>query len=119
MNDPRSVLWLGSCAILLSACAETGRAPAPLAASPPSASAGCQRIHPGLGAARLGKVRAGSSVALARSPASQGGSGPRPSRVLAYVADSDETTLRTIDVDGRREIASTHLKGRPPTVALP
>jgi len=116
MNDPRSVLWFGSCVILLSACAETSRAPAPLAASPPSAAAGCQRAHPGLGAVRLGKVRAGSSVALARSPASQGGGSP--SRVLAYVADADETTLRTIDVDGRREIAATNLKGRPEQVLV-
>jgi len=118
MNDPRPVLWLGYCAMLLSACAETSRAPAPPAASPPSAATGCRRIHPGLGAQRLGKVRAGSSVALARSLASQGGGRPRPGRVLAYVADADEPTLRTIDVDGSREIATTKLKGHPEQVLV-
>ena len=118
MNDPRAVLRLGCCAILFSACAETSRAPAPPAAAPRSAATACGRIHPGLGAERLGRVRAGSSVALARSPASQGDGHPRPSRVLAYVADADEPTLRTIDVDGSREIATTTLKGRPEQVLV-
>jgi hypothetical protein len=38
--------------------------------------------------------------------------------VIAYVADSDEPTLRTIDVDQRKEIASTPLPGTPEQVLV-
>src|SRR5262249_18610961 len=40
------------------------------------------------------------------------------SRVIAYVADADEPTLRTIDVDEHKEIAATPLRGRPEQVLV-
>jgi DNA-binding beta-propeller fold protein YncE len=43
-------------------------------------------------------------VALVKAPG-----GP----LLAYVADSDEPTLHTVDVDSGRELATTDLKGTP------
>jgi hypothetical protein len=69
---------------------------------------GCGRLHPATGAQRLGHVRAGSPVALARSAG----------RVLAYVADADEPTLHTIDVDAHEAIAITTLRGRPEQVLV-
>jgi len=48
-------------------------------------------------------VRAGSPVALAALG----------ERTIAYVADADEPTLHTIDVDTHKEIATTRLRGRP------
>jgi cytochrome c peroxidase len=65
-----------------------------------------------VGAARLGTTRAGSPVALATSQ------GPDGARVIAYVADADEPTLHTIDVDARKEIAATSLAGRPEQVLV-
>lgn len=53
--------------------------------------------------APLGSERQSSAVALAR----QG------KRTLAYVVDADDSTLRTIDVDARRELATTRLGGVP------
>jgi mono/diheme cytochrome c family protein len=53
-------------------------------------------------------------VALARSSGPQEGHG----RVIAYVADADEPTLHTVDVDAREEIATTALRGRPEQVLV-
>jgi cytochrome c peroxidase len=52
-------------------------------------------------------------LALAKAR-SRNGSG----RVIAYVADADEPTLHTIDVDAHNEIAATRLKGRPEQVLV-
>src|SRR6266545_4191432 len=106
-----AVLWVGSCTFVLSGCARAGRAPAPIANSVPSAHV-CARAHGG-GAQRLGTARASSAVALAQA---RGSNGER--RVIAYVADADEPTLRTVDVDAHKEIAATKLKGRPEQVLV-
>jgi cytochrome c peroxidase len=102
----------------LSACAESGRAPAPPAAPQSAKASGCQRIHPGLGAQRLGALRQSSSVALARSGPAAGAPSSAPGRLIAYVADADDTRLYTVDVDDRKEIAATRLKGRPEQVLV-
>src|SRR5260221_9241245 len=110
-NLRNTVLWLGSAAFLLPACARTGRAGAPstVTASVAPTSA-CARRHTG-GPQRLTDVRASSAVGLAKAPASG-------AHVIAYVADTDEPTLRTIDVDDRKEIAATPLPGRPEQVLV-
>jgi DNA-binding beta-propeller fold protein YncE len=77
---------------------------------PSSQASSCERRHPGVGAARLGALRQSSSVALASAP--PGGA------TLAYIADADEPTLHTVDVDARREIASTRLRDRPEQVMV-
>src|SRR6185295_15414841 len=38
--------------------------------------------------------------------------------VIAYVADADEPTLRTIDVETQKELAATPLRGRPEQVLV-
>ena len=53
-----------------------------------------------------------SPVAIARSQ------GPNGDRVVAYVADADEPTLHTIDIETRKEIAATSLAGRPEQVLV-
>jgi cytochrome c peroxidase len=70
----------------------------------------CERRHPGTGATRLGALRQSSSVALATAA----GSGA----TLAYIADSDEPTLHTVDMDAKREIAVTRLRDRPEQVMV-
>jgi cytochrome c peroxidase len=83
----------------------------PVSGASVAAAPGCGRLHPGTGAERLGKVRVGSPVALARSRGAQ-------NRVIAYVADADEPTLHTIDVDAHTEIGTTPLRGRPEQVLV-
>jgi cytochrome c peroxidase/DNA-binding beta-propeller fold protein YncE len=118
MKSIRHGLWMGGCACAFVACARDGRTPAsatPLsvAHAPPAAPVpACGRLHPGVGAARVGDVRAGSPVALAASRSDKG------ERVVAYVADADEPTLHTVDVDARSEVASTPLAGRPEQVMV-
>jgi cytochrome c peroxidase len=70
----------------------------------------CERRHPGIGAARTGTVRQSGVVALAS--AHPGGA------TLAYIADADEPTLHTVDVDAHREIAATRLRDRPEQVMV-
>ncbi|MFO0660989.1 MAG: hypothetical protein U0165_14330 [Polyangiaceae bacterium] len=77
-------------------------------ATPSTIKPSCQRQHPAVGARRHGNVGNSSAVALARS-----GTG-----VIAYVADSDEPTLHTVDVEGAREIAVTDLSGKPEQVMV-
>jgi hypothetical protein len=72
----------------------------------------CRRAHPNTGARRFGPVRTSSSVALAASGEGAG------LRVLAYVADGDEPTLHTVDVDSGRELALTTLRGVPEQVLV-
>ena len=121
MSKFRNVLWVGGGALAFSACGQASRAPAPVSGASHAVITGCQRLHPGTGAGRFGNVRTGSAVALARSQgsgASATSGGARTGRVLAYVADANETTLRTIDVDAQQEIATTALKGRPEQVLV-
>ncbi len=116
MKNIRNVVGVGSCAFVLSACVQTGHSPAPVSGASGTAVAGCGRLHPGVGAERLGKVRVGSPVALARTKGAKGNA--QGGRVIAYVADADEPTLHTIDVDAHKEIAITTLKGRPEQVLV-
>ena len=96
--------------VLLSACMRSGPAPVPVPvpAGVASARPSCARLHPGVGASSLAVVRAGSTIALAEQRTSTGAP-----RLVAYVADADEPTLHTIDVDARRELTTTSLRGRP------
>jgi hypothetical protein len=114
-NLRNAVLWVGSAAFLLPACTY-GKATAPSSISITPAKVApansCARVHGG-GAARLGSARASSAIALATYPRGAGKTG-----TIAYVADADEPTLRTIDVDERRELAATALKGRPEQVMV-
>ncbi|MGH7439381.1 MAG: YncE family protein, partial [Polyangiaceae bacterium] len=114
MRRLRHCLWVvGGCACALSACTRPVKEPrslAPVAHAPPVPA--CARLHPGVGAARLDTTRAGSPVALATSR------GPDGDRVIAYVADADEPTLHTIDIESRKEIAATSLAGRPEQVLV-
>jgi cytochrome c553 len=70
----------------------------------------CERRHPGVGAARLGALRQSGTVALASAPSS--------GATLAYIADADEPTLHTVDIDTHREIAATRLRDRPEQVMV-
>jgi DNA-binding beta-propeller fold protein YncE len=69
----------------------------------------CGRLRPEAGAKKYGVSRASSAVALAKSP---------DGAVLAYVADSDEPTLHTVDVTNGREVAVTELHGNPEHVMV-
>jgi cytochrome c peroxidase len=77
---------------------------------PSSQALSCERRHPGVGAARLGALRQSSSVALASTPGN--------ATTIAYIADTDEPTLHTVDVDAQREIAVTRLHDRPEQVIV-
>src|SRR6476646_846035 len=77
---------------------------------PSSQAVSCERRHPGVGAARLGALRQSGAVALAAAPAKGG--------TLAYIADADEPTLHTVDIDSHREIAATRLRDRPEQVMV-
>ncbi|HKQ72009.1 MAG TPA: hypothetical protein VJT73_21840, partial [Polyangiaceae bacterium] len=112
MRNHRDLAWVGGCAFLFSACARSAL-PAPVPPAPAHPVSACERLHAG-GAERLGSVRQSSSVALAQGKSAPSG---KP-RVVAYVADTDEPTLRTIDVETRQEIASSPLKGRPEQVLV-
>jgi hypothetical protein len=108
------VLWLGAAASVLPACARAGRAGPPTSSATASATRinDCARRHGG-GAQKLGPTRTSSAVALAKAP------GPGDAgHVIAYVADTDEPTLRTIDVDQRKEVAVTPLPGTPEQVLV-
>src|SRR4051812_47095157 len=114
-NFKTPLVWAGASAMLLAACSRTVRTPLPTVASAAGASSvpagSCGRRHPGVGAERMGSIRASASVALAQTRA--------PDRnVIAYIADGDDTILRTIDVATRREIAATPLRGRPEQVLV-
>jgi cytochrome c553 len=63
----------------------------------------CERSAPGIGPAREGTVRQGSTVALARD----GG------RLVAYVADHDRRRLAVVDVASRKVDAFVPLYGAP------
>ncbi len=83
---------------------ETEAAPAVAIAAPATTPAGrCARLHPGAGAARLGAIHQGSSVALATIDGA----------TIAYVADEDDSALHTFDVDHGTELAVTPLDGAP------
>ena len=95
--------------LVLAACGGRSTNPtAPAAGGKPAfevaSSTSCLRAHPGVGARRVSAVKQSGSVALARAPG-----GP----LLAYVADSDEPTIHTVDVDAGREVAVTELHGTP------
>jgi len=55
-------------------------------------------------------LRQSGAVALVTVP-SKGGT-------LAYIADADEPTLHTVDIDSHREIAATRLRDRPEQVMV-
>lgn len=111
MKSLRRSIGVGGCGLVIvasAACAAGDhgvRPPVSLAATLPALA--CGRVHPGVGPARLGPTRAGSPIALAASRDARG------DRTIAYVADADEPTLHTIDVDARKELATTRLRGRP------
>src|SRR5262245_55803234 len=104
---------VGACVLAaLAACgrgSQTPKSPQVSAAAPepprlpPTGGTGCQRAQPGVGAKRYGAPAASSSVALA----SDG------NHIVAYIADTDESAIRTVDVDAAREVAITTLSGRP------
>jgi cytochrome c peroxidase len=125
MRDP-SFLLLGALAVLAGACggaSSTVRAEprsgtpsraaakdapsdpgaAPFVAPPEVSAHVCARRRPGTGPARLGAVRQGSAVALARAEQS----------TIAYVADEDDSAIHTVDIDRQRELAVTPLAGAP------
>lgn len=100
--------------LVLAAC--NGRAPGPSAPAAKSkpvfetvASTNCARVNPGVGPARHGATRQSSTIALAKAP--QGA-------LFAYIADGDEPTLHTVDLDRGRELAATDLKGTPEHVLV-
>ena len=74
-----------------------------ITATATSTAARCARQRPGSGAARLGAIRQGGAVALARLG----------DVTLAYVADEDDSALHTFDVDHGVELAVTPLDGAP------
>jgi hypothetical protein len=90
--------------------APAGQAPS----TPPGVVGQCSRSAPGVGAARYGTARAGSSVALALAP----DAGPEGGRVLAYVADADDTALYTVDVSTGKALARSPLKGHPEQILV-
>gem|GEM_PF-1070650 len=95
--------------LALAACNKGSPAPsAPAAQQKPAfqvvASTSCNRAHPGVGAARYGANRQSASIALAKSPSGA---------LLAYVADSDEPTIHTVDINSGREVAVTEVHGTP------
>ena len=95
---------------LLAGCGRGAvRAPLPvgLPETAPTATR-CERVHPGVGAARLSPLRASSAVALARVR----------DDTIAYVADADEPVLHTVDVAAGRELATTTLHGNPEQVLV-
>jgi DNA-binding beta-propeller fold protein YncE/mono/diheme cytochrome c family protein len=102
-----SLIGLG---VLASGCGGAPLAPAPAVETAHAAAAGvsCARRHPGVGAARVGLARQGSTVALARIE----------ERLIAYVADADTDALRTFDVEAGVEKAVTPLGGSPSQVLV-
>ncbi len=111
----RRVPAVGSLALLTSvfaaACGGSGRPaarePSPVAASTPAREVQpCARQRPGVGAARVDAGRQSGSLVLAEVSGSEG------RRLLAYVTDLDEPTLRTIDVTAGREVSVTRLRGQ-------
>lgn len=93
------------------ACGGAGStSPVPSTAATPraAAAAACERRHPGVGAVRTDTTRQSGAVAVARAD----------STTIAYVADEDEDSLRTMDVDVGAERAITPLAGSPSQVLV-
>lgn len=114
MASPKTLLFLFTGFGLLAGCGGSPKAARTASAgaappSPPGVVGQCGRAAPGVGAARYGAARAGSSVALALWP----GPGPEDQRVVAYVADSDDAALYTVDVTSGKTLARTKLRGQP------
>ncbi|HEU4409497.1 MAG TPA: cytochrome C peroxidase [Polyangiaceae bacterium] len=112
--SPKTLLSLFLGLGLLASCGGSPKAARTASAtasppSPPGVVGQCGRSAPGVGAARYGTSRSGSSVALALAP----GAGPEEGRVLAYVADSDDGALYTVDVSSGKTLARTKLRGQP------
>ncbi|HEU4535912.1 MAG TPA: cytochrome C peroxidase [Polyangiaceae bacterium] len=122
MASPRTLLPLLLGLGLLAGCGgpPKGAPTAPAAAAatpapPPGVTGQCGRAAPAAGATRYGNAREGSTVALALAP----GAGPEAERVIAYVADSDDGAIYTVDVaGGGRVLARTALRGRPEQVLV-
>lgn len=118
--SPKTLLFLFLGLGALGACggatktAPTAPAAARLGPSPPGVAGRCERAAPGTGAGPYGATRAGASVALALAP----GAGPEEERVIAYVADSDDRALYTIDVSTGRPLARTALRGQAEQVLV-
>lgn len=126
MRRPWGFLFMGAAAVAAGACGGTqpaaheARAGASgpwiaekvstdLSSPAPTASvSSCARLRPGRGASRVGAMREGSSVALARSG----------EVTLAYAADEDDDAIHTFDVDSRAEIAVTPLEGSPSQILV-
>jgi mono/diheme cytochrome c family protein len=112
--SPKTLLFLFLGLGLLASCGgspKAARTASATATPPPTPGVvgHCGRAAPGVGAARYGGARGGSSVALAVSP----GAGPEEGRVLAYVADADDAALYTVDVSSGKTLARTKLRGQP------
>ncbi len=69
---------------------------------------GCGRKHAGTGAARADTRRQGGTLALAK------GEG----RTIAYIADTDDDSLLTMDVDSGATLSRTPLPGSPSQVMV-
>jgi DNA-binding beta-propeller fold protein YncE/mono/diheme cytochrome c family protein len=97
------------------ACASCGGSP-PLVArnvafappSPPPRQPSCARAHADPVALPLMDVRTSSTVAVVHLG----------DRTLAYVADEDTSSLRTVDLDAKRELSTTPLGARPSHVLV-
>ncbi|HVY49108.1 MAG TPA: hypothetical protein VHB21_24630 [Minicystis sp.] len=87
---------------LAAACGGTAPAIEGAASTRAPVAMGCVRRHGG-GAARADAARQGNAVVLAKAAG----------RTIAYVADEDSNAIHTMDVDARREVATTKLDGSP------
>ena len=94
----------GACLLSLVTLAACGTTPQGEAKAPKKV--GCERARAERGPQPLS--RQSSMVALARDG----------KRTLAYIANADDDTLRTVDVDAGKELATTRLAGKPGEVLV-
>ena len=108
----RRKLWIalgasGLSLVISTGCSRSKEAPPPPApAEVAPVAPPVVREHVAL--ARLGDVREGSTIALAKLGA----------RTLAYVADEDDSSIRAIDLATREQVSLTPLVGRPSQILI-
>lgn len=98
------------CTVCASGCAG-GQAPSVAASSPPAAPSGGAPTCAPLAKSSvvpLGTPRAGSTIVLARAG----------QRRIAFVADEDARAVTAIDVDEKKELATTPLDGAPSQIMM-
>ncbi|MFO0659859.1 MAG: cytochrome C peroxidase [Polyangiaceae bacterium] len=98
--------WSGFGLVLATFAVGCGHSPSPTTASQPAgktATKSCARQSKTAAVERIGGPGASSSVALVSSSG----------KTLAYVADEDDSTLHTVDIDTGKELAVTSLSGSP------